>query len=418
MVGLPDEESILMYGYTVRRREYRDIPVCPLRGLHLRPGEHANVAIRYGQCRPLQDVVWVGRGHPNCGARSWAVAIKVVNVSDRDCWIEPRTPVARIAEYGNIPIVGQFVRPGLRRYMEWQQIIQEDTLSAKARVAYEQMLQNAAPPAVMVPQYKWPTKLLVRPRRPERAQVTKIVEELQPQRDVEDVGSAEDVTFEAYTPSVIGSLMAVEAAPEIVTLDVDIQDGGEVANSGPCGEVPGEMAPGSECDVFQGGRSTGDEYFELSSSAMPGTPLVRLDAAYARCMRVSAEELDLEPAVYIREGSELMSQLKDQLVMLPDLDDISPECDVEAADVGEPGESTEAQEKQLKSILRRHKKIFLGDGNAAPPPARGVICGLDVGDARPVAQRPRSVGPHLAIKVYKLLKKLLEATLIEHSESP
>ncbi|OWZ06347.1 hypothetical protein PHMEG_00021410 [Phytophthora megakarya] len=49
MVGLPDEEFILMNGYTVRRREYRDIPVCPLRGLHLRPGEHASVAIRYGQ---------------------------------------------------------------------------------------------------------------------------------------------------------------------------------------------------------------------------------------------------------------------------------------------------------------------------------------------------------------------------------
>ncbi|OWZ19003.1 reverse transcriptase [Phytophthora megakarya] len=151
---------------------------------------------------------------------------------------------------------------------------------------------------------------------------------------------------------------------------------------------------------------------------MPRTPLARLDAAYARCMRVSAEEHDLEPAVYFHEGSELMSQLKDQLVMLPDLEDISPECDIEAADVGEPGESTEAQEKQLKAVLKRHQKIFLGDGNAAPPPARDVIWDLDVGDAKPVVQRPRSVGPHLAIKVYKLLKKPLEATLIEHSESP
>ncbi|OWY90869.1 hypothetical protein PHMEG_00040806, partial [Phytophthora megakarya] len=329
MVGLPDEESILI-------REYRDIPVCPLRGLHLRPGEHANVAIRYGQCRLLQDVVWAGRGDQWVtqivySARSWAVAIKVVNVSDRDCWIEPRTPVARIAEYGNIPIVGQFVRPRLRRYMEWQQIIQENTLSVKAR-----MLRDAAPPAVMVPKYKWPTKLLVRPSQPERAQVTRIVEELQPQRDVEDVGSAEDVTFEAYTPSVIGSLMAVEAPPEFVTLDVDIQDGGEVASAGSCGEVSDEMAQGSECDVFRDDLSIEDEDFELPSSAMPGTLLARLDAAYARCMGVSAEELDLEPAVYIREGSELMSQLKDQLVMLPGLNDLSPECNIESADVGEP----------------------------------------------------------------------------------
>ncbi|OWZ05807.1 reverse transcriptase [Phytophthora megakarya] len=113
-----------------------------------------------------------------------------------------------------------------------------------------------------------------------------------------------------------------------------------------------------------------------------------------------------------------MSQLKGQLIMLPDLDDLSLECDIEAADVGEPGESTEAEEKQLKAVLKRHQKIFLGDGNAVPPPARSVICDLDVGDAKTVAQRPRSVRPHLSIKVYKLLKKLLEVTLIEHSESP
>ncbi|OWZ12194.1 reverse transcriptase, partial [Phytophthora megakarya] len=276
------------------------------------------------------------------------------------------------------------------------------------------MLRDAAPPAVMVPKYKWPTKLLVRAREPDRAQVTKIVEE----RVTKKVESAEDVTLGAYSPSVIVSLMVVEVSPELVTLDVNTQDDGEVANSGSCGDVPDEMAQRSECDAFQDDPSTEGEDFELPTSTVPETPLARLDAAYARCMRVSAEQLDLEPAVYIREGSELMSQLKDQLVMLPDLDDFSPECDIKAADVGERGESTEAQAKQLKAILKRHQKICLGDGNAAPPPARGVICDLDVGDARPVAQRPRSVGPHLAIKVYKLLKKFLEATLIEHSESP
>ncbi|OWZ10211.1 LOW QUALITY PROTEIN: Aspartic protease [Phytophthora megakarya] len=141
--------------------------------------------------------------------------IKVVNVSGQYCWIDPRTPVARIAEYGDIPIVGQF-------------IIQENTLSAKAREAYEQMLRDAAPPAVMVP--KWPTMLLVRPKGPERAPVTKLVEE-----DTDGVESAEDARLWAYPPRVIGSLMAVEVSPKLVTLDVNTQDGGEVANSGSCG---------------------------------------------------------------------------------------------------------------------------------------------------------------------------------------
>ncbi|GMF63382.1 unnamed protein product [Phytophthora fragariaefolia] len=104
-------------------------------------------------------------------------------------------------------------------------------------------------------------------------------------------------------------------------------------------------------------------------------------------MRVSAEELDLEPAVYVREGSELMAQLRDQLTMLPELQDLSPECKIDEADVGEPGVSTPEMETKLRKILKYHRKIFLGDGNAAPAPARGVVCDLDVGNVRPVGQR-------------------------------
>lgn len=57
-------------------------------------------------------------------------------------------------------------------------------------------------------------------------------------------------------------------------------------------------------------------------------PMQKLEAEYARCMRVSLEELDLEPGVNIHEGSELMSQLRDELTLLPDLIDLSPRCGI------------------------------------------------------------------------------------------
>ncbi|OWZ15527.1 LOW QUALITY PROTEIN: reverse transcriptase [Phytophthora megakarya] len=135
-------------------------------------------------------------------------------------------------------------------------------------------------------------------------------------------------------------------------------------------------------------------------------------------MRVSAEELDLEPPMYIHERSELMSQLRNQLAMLPELEDLTPQCDISTADVGVSGKSPPEEKRNLRSILEYHSKIFLGDRNAAPAPAHGVICDVDVGDAQPIAVRPRSVGPHILPKVYELLKKLLETNLIEHSESP
>ncbi|KAE8876758.1 hypothetical protein PF003_g39141 [Phytophthora fragariae] len=156
----------------------------------------------------------------------------------------------------------------------------------------------------------------------------------------------------------------------------------------------------------------------MPSVIATGTPVEKLELEYARCMRVNSEELDLELAVYLHEGSELMAQLKDELGLLPELLDLSPECDITKADVGEPGFSTDTQDRRLRGILERHRTIFLGDGNAAPAPARGVACDLDVGDAHPVAQRPRSIAPHIMIKVYELLKKLLETKLVEHSESP
>ncbi|OWZ02027.1 LOW QUALITY PROTEIN: reverse transcriptase [Phytophthora megakarya] len=417
MVGLSDEESILMYGYTIRRREYRDIPVCPFEdcicdpeNVQTWPSNMDNVArskMSYGQTRGSV-------GHPNL-LFSTQDPIKVVNVSDRDCWIDPRTPVARIAEYGNIPIVGQF-------------IIQENTLPAKARVrqeAYKQMLRDTVPPAVMILKYKLSTKLLVRPREPERAQVTKIVEglqpqrdaegvesaedaatkllvrpreperaqvtkiveELQPQRDTEGVESAEDAAPGAHSPNVIGSPMAVEVSAELVTLDANARMAERLPIRDPVGKSQTRW-------------------------------LRDLNAMHSRMTRVQKTPI----SGYLRLPC-LGHHSQDLIRHTPVgyatwLDDLSPECDIEAADVGEPGESTEAQEMQLKVILKRHQKFFLGDRNAAPPPARGVICDLDVGDARPVAQGPRSVGPHLAIKAYKLLKKLLEATLIEHSESP
>ncbi|OWZ05878.1 reverse transcriptase, partial [Phytophthora megakarya] len=153
-------------------------------------------------------------------------------------------------------------------------------------------------------------------------------------------------------------------------------------------------------------------------SVMACTPVQQLELEYDRVMRISAEELDLEPAVYIHEGSETLSQLRELLALLPDIEELSPKCDIDLADVGESGIYTPEDERKWRAILKYHRAIFLGDGNAVPAPARGVICDLDVGEANPVVQRPRSVAPHLSIKVYELLKKLLETRLIEHSESP
>ncbi|KAG3117027.1 hypothetical protein PI125_g4138 [Phytophthora idaei] len=81
----------------------------------------------------------------------------------------------------------------------------------------------------------------------------------------------------------------------------------------------------------------GVEVEALSCWAIPGTPVPRLEQEYGRCMRANREDFDLEPAIYVHEGSELLSQLRDELAMILELKGLSPECDISTANVGAPG---------------------------------------------------------------------------------
>ncbi|POM72450.1 LOW QUALITY PROTEIN: Reverse transcriptase [Phytophthora palmivora] len=340
-VALPDEESVLMYGYMIRKHRERNIPITRLQDVHLRPGEHVNVKIRGGD-QWVTQVLY--------GAKSWAVAVKVVNISDKDLWIDSPTPVARIVEYGCFPRAGRFCD---LEYQEWQHLIYESTLSTQTRMRkerYEQALRDTAPPSVPKRSYQWPAKMLMRP---------------QAKND---------------------EVRVVRLHKRPMTVISECADGSE----------PEWVSQKSEKPV-------------LPIMDHSGTPLERLEGENIQCMRVNAEARTGARSLYPRR--------KISWRCYPSYN-LSPRCDISKADVGEPGVTTDVQERQLKEILKRHRSVFIGDGNAAPAPARGVVCDLDVGDAKPVAQRPRPVAPQVAIKVYELLKKLLETKLIEHSESP
>jgi hypothetical protein len=102
MVMLPDEETVLISRRGADHdRQHVDIPVNPTENLCLRPGEHAVVRIQYGQTNPQRETVWAGRGDRWVtqiiyAVKAWAVAVKVVNISKRNVWIDTRSPIARI----------------------------------------------------------------------------------------------------------------------------------------------------------------------------------------------------------------------------------------------------------------------------------------------------------------------------------
>lgn len=352
-------------------------------------------------------------------AKSWPVAVKVVDISDKQIWIDPLTAVARIVEYGYFPRSGRFVRPGKRQYQEWQQLIYENTLSAQAQMRADRLAQlqyEQEPPCVQTSSYPWSSKILPRPANvTAEVRLARLCSVLAPSKVTYSDPAGKDVIFEMKDVAVQTDEFEEEAAVQDIGVDTadlnDVVSAREAAVSQADPPVSGCTGSEVSAAVESGDDDCDDEMEAVSGTATQGfasTPVEMLEREYARCMRLAAEELDFEPAVYIREGSELMAQLRDQLAMLPEMEDLSPECQIEEADVGEEGVSTPEMNEKLRNVLHYHRKIFLGDGNAAPAPARSVVCDLDVGDAKPVAQRARQIAPHLWVKVYELLKKPLK----------
>ncbi|KAJ0390780.1 hypothetical protein P43SY_010372 [Pythium insidiosum] len=71
-----------------------------------------------------------------------------------------------------------------------------------------------------------------------------------------------------------------------------------------------------------------------------------------------------------------------KLAELPSFNKSPPLADMKDADVGEPDENTPEELEKLRRILEKHQPAFISSGNALPPPARGVICDIEIEPAR------------------------------------
>ncbi|KAE9291858.1 hypothetical protein PF008_g25223 [Phytophthora fragariae] len=216
-----------------------------------------------------------------------------------------------------------------------------------------QMHEDQDPPCVEKEEYGWPTRVLRR-STPESAAV-RIVQKTEQDRPSSGPSKREESNSEPEVHLEHGS----DVQP--VGLEMDDEDEGDFV------DALEEVMSASEDD-------DGDEYFDAISldddsvcdppneileedddevpvQDWPCTPLRKLELEFERCMKMNAEDLDSEPTIYIHEGSELLSQLRDQLVLLPELKDLSPSCDIETADVGEPGITTPDEEHEMRNIL-------------------------------------------------------------------
>ncbi|OWY98791.1 hypothetical protein PHMEG_00030355 [Phytophthora megakarya] len=157
----PDEEPVLLSGRGLSHVKHGMAHgIRPKYTMYLQPGEYRTIRLPAFRKLMRPSTIWAGRGDRwvTQVLYAWKVpaAVKVVNISDRIVTIDWRTEVAQVVKNGFFPRAGRHVRVGTRRYREWQTLIYENTISAKAQARESQRLddlQKMEPPAVQTPNY-------------------------------------------------------------------------------------------------------------------------------------------------------------------------------------------------------------------------------------------------------------------------
>ncbi|OWZ12868.1 hypothetical protein PHMEG_00013904 [Phytophthora megakarya] len=305
-----------------------DLPVMSPENLYLMPGEYAVVRIQYRHTNPEREVVWAGRGDRWVAkivyqARSWPVAIKVVNVSKHSVWID-MTPLARI------------VQPGASSALERELIVNGSPDPRARPVGTRQTQGREKRTGTARPRTPVCAKDGIPMVNQDHTEASTRSEWLSyktpPCFKVLDRGELVDMGTQTKEDSLVTTRMDVATQVSESQLDspgCDPGDGDTLEEDR--GDISVDTPPEwtTEFEEPQGSVTLAEIHPEQDTSGFPPgpascTPLEKLEMEYERCMRVSAEDLDLEPGVYIHEGSKMLAQLRDQLVMLPGLSEMHP----------------------------------------------------------------------------------------------
>ncbi|KAF0735473.1 hypothetical protein Ae201684P_022376 [Aphanomyces euteiches] len=84
----------------------------------------------------------------------------------------------------------------------------------------------------------------------------------------------------------------------------------------------------------------------------------------------------------------------------------------------EQDELSDDEKEKMRVVLRKYRMFFIKSGNGLPPPAKGAVCDIDVGETKPLAERARRIRPELLKNLFDLLRGLLDFGLITFSNSP
>ncbi|GMF41573.1 unnamed protein product [Phytophthora fragariaefolia] len=107
----------------------------------------------------------------------------------------------------------------------------------------------------------------------------------------------------------------------------------------------------------------------------------------------------VEQVCYHESGDLHAEDVAAEMAVLPEVTSTTEEVTIDDIQVGDPDINTPEEIERLRRRIWRCRHLLIGKGNALPPAARGVVCDIDVGNAKPIAQSVRKVAPQIRGKV-------------------
>ncbi|ETO71837.1 hypothetical protein F444_11880 [Phytophthora nicotianae P1976] len=160
----------------------------------------------------------------------------------------------------------------------------------------------------------------------------------------------------------------------------------------------------------------------------PKSILKRPAAVSNQIAKVSDQKEDESTAEEVSEGYDTEGPIKTKPIeSASELPTARQPLEDDQVCISEKGElfakDVDSQKEVLPEVTTTTEDVKLedirieNDENALLPAARGVVCDIDTGDAKPVAQRVRRVIPQSRDKLSDLIKGLLSAKIIRVSSS-
>ncbi|KAE8903736.1 hypothetical protein PF003_g12283 [Phytophthora fragariae] len=290
-----------------------------------------------------------------------------------------------------VPQLQGFVTTGSRRYLEWQNLALQATTDAKVSEKYRHPEQPDLT-AVERPAYPTPRAIL-RKSNPGSDQRLRSGE----QRFVLPVQVAvglpdPEAEVGDSTPTPQNGDLESTTSPDLGGHRVD----------GAVDETESQSMMGATSDSKEGRK----EVEEPTPEATPSDPTPGGTTAEV-AVPVEDEQ------VWNHEGGDLRAEeVESGMAVLTEVTQSTEDVTIEDIQVGDPTVNSAEEIDRLRRLIWGRRHLLIGKGNALPPAARGIVCVIDVGGAKPVAQRVRKVAPQFREKLSDLIKGLLGARII------